>query len=182
MENLTINAKYFIQVSENSKGLPTATLFQNTPKARYNTKKAVVSYYFRTENERFDWVLKQVNKIHENDRQAIERKVATKEATKANAQKGTVKVGTIFYASWGYDQTNVDFYEVTEIKGTMATIRALCQKDAESGMTTAIPGKYYGQEMRKKISFKYESPSISLTSYSSAYLWNGKPKYYSSGH
>ena len=28
-----------------------------------------------------------------------------------------VKIGDIFYSSWGYDQTNIDYYMVTKIIG-----------------------------------------------------------------
>lgn len=31
-------------------------------------------------------------------------------------------VGTIFYTSWGYDQTNVDFYEVVSATTKMVTV------------------------------------------------------------
>ena len=33
----------------------------------------------------------------------------------------TVKVGQVFYASWGYDQTNVDYYAVTRVSSTGKT-------------------------------------------------------------
>ena len=40
---------------------------------------------------------------------------ATKKAEKVN--KFGVKVGDVFSMSWGYEQTNVDFYQVTELVG-----------------------------------------------------------------
>lgn len=33
-----------------------------------------------------------------------------------------VHVGDIFYSTWGYDQTNVDFWQVVELKGTQTAI------------------------------------------------------------
>lgn len=41
----------------------------------------------------------------------------------------TVSVGDIFVNSWGYDQTNVDYYQVVEVKGRTAT---LVEIDSES--------------------------------------------------
>jgi hypothetical protein len=41
------------------------------------------------------------------------------------------EVGQIFKYSWGYDQTNVDFYQVTEVKGKRATLRAIEAKTVE---------------------------------------------------
>lgn len=42
--------------------------------------------------------------------------------------KGKVKVGDIFHASWGYDMTINDFYEVTALSptGKTCTLRHLC--------------------------------------------------------
>lgn len=42
-----------------------------------------------------------------------------------------VKVGEILYSSWGYDQTNVDFYQVVEVKGKTFKIRAIESKTVE---------------------------------------------------
>lgn len=41
-----------------------------------------------------------------------------------------LKVGDIFYSSWGYDQTNIDFYKVLEItkSGKSARIQMVGQK------------------------------------------------------
>ena len=33
-----------------------------------------------------------------------------------------LKTGSILYASWGYDQTNVDFYKVQELRGKSSAI------------------------------------------------------------
>ena len=37
----------------------------------------------------------------------------------------TVKVNDIFYASWGYDQTNINFYKVVEISKTGKSCKAV---------------------------------------------------------
>lgn len=55
---------------------------------------------------------------------AIEGKASTEKATptvKAAAEKKNkygVKLGDLFYSSWGYEQTNVDFFQVIEIVGS----------------------------------------------------------------
>ena len=48
-----------------------------------------------------------------------EAKIAARKERKANAAEAMkqVKVGDIFSASWGYDQTNVDFFQVVELVG-----------------------------------------------------------------
>ncbi len=62
---------------------------------------------------------------------------AAKEARKLqNKQKQqeafkNVKVGDIFYTSWGYDQTNVDFYKLIELKGKTGTFQELSSEVVE---------------------------------------------------
>jgi hypothetical protein len=36
----------------------------------------------------------------------------------------TVKTGDVFVSSWGYDQTNVDFYEIVRVSATGKTAKA----------------------------------------------------------
>ena len=50
---------------------------------------------------------------HENHRFNVI--VTTKDNLKEVPQSNPVKVNDIFYSSWGYDQTNIDFYMVVEV-------------------------------------------------------------------
>ena len=57
------------------------------------------------------------------------------------ANKYGVKVGDIFEASWGYDQTNVDFFQVVALCGEQSVrVRGvqprLIEEDAVSGMSS----------------------------------------------
>ena len=70
--------------------------------------------------------------------------------------KNSHKVGSIFSTSWGYDQTNVEFYEVTERPSPhFVVIREIGQNvEAESwssNRVTPAPGRYIGDPIRKKI-------------------------------
>lgn len=52
-----------------------------------------------------------------------------------------VKVGDIFYASWGYDQTNVDFFRVKKLRGKTQVVLQevalkLTEDDAVSSMAS----------------------------------------------
>ena len=115
-----------------------------------------------------------------------------------------VKVGDVFVESWGYDQTNKDFYEVVGVtpSGKSVRLRAVASKvvepDGVEGHFTyehvvAVPGEFLsprpgfepnhrnGEVFTKRLGF-YEfrgDPyvSVSLTDYSSGSLWDGKPEY-----
>jgi len=58
-----------------------------------------------------------MKKIEETISNAVSRK-KTQEEYKAKRNKPhTLEVGDILYASWGYDQTNIDFFKVVELVG-----------------------------------------------------------------
>lgn len=65
----------------------------------------------------------------------------TKKAEKTN--KFGVKVGDLFRTSWGYEQTNNDFFQVVELVGSMSVrVREVCppvvNREAVSGMSEDI--------------------------------------------
>lgn len=101
-----------------------------------------------------------------------------------------VKVGDIFCASWGYDQTNVDFYEVTKLIGKHTVlIKELGQERtsgdyAFTGETTPIKGKYVegSETLRKHIKKRsYDGrPYVKIIHSTYARLWNGSTMRYSS--
>ncbi len=50
-----------------------------------------------------------------------------------------VRVGDLFFDSWGYEQTNIDFYQVVELKGKATAIIRELAKDYGEGY--AMTGK-----------------------------------------
>jgi len=93
-----------------------------------------------------------------------------------------IQVGDIFYSSWGYDQTNVDFYQVVGLTGASVKVRQIAQRTVRSGgpggdSVVAVPDHFVGEVMTKRIQNYSDRPSFSLNSYSDASLWDGTPKY-----
>jgi hypothetical protein len=93
-------------------------------------------------------------------------------------------VGDILYSSWGYDQTNINFYEVTKILGPkFIEIRELAQKIARSEKTAdyvlPMPGRYarHSRPMKKRVA---PGGIVKIESFQRAYKWDGKPKYQTS--
>jgi len=57
-----------------------------------------------------------------------------------NFKNGTLTVNDIFYSSWGYEQTNICFYQVVAVKGkTTVTVRKI------RGNETALDGSMTGK-------------------------------------
>ena len=97
----------------------------------------------------------------------------------------TVKVGTILYSSWGYDQTNIDYYMVTKIIGKtfveIQRIESQLDESKSNAYTDAVmPYKVLNpaaRKFRKKVRVDGDGDvSVRLNTYSNAWLWDGKPK------
>lgn len=136
--------------------------------------KPSLHYQFRTEQEREDFIKNQ--KIHADNeirRDEIRQQQSIEEAKK-------YVTGAIVYSSWGYDQTNVDFYIILERVNNTVTLQqigGIRQYDhSDSGKVSPDPSKTFGKPFKKRIN-KYGY--IKLTSYSHCYLYDGTPKYFS---
>jgi len=121
MKNEKAFGKFNIEINEE---LLTLRITRDAPRSRFGYKM-VVHYRFRTIDQLNDYFTKWYNSIEE----AIEAEQAQKEALK-NARQNFVnpfKVGQVLYDSWGYDQTNIDFYQIVEVGKMSVKIRPIGQ-------------------------------------------------------
>ena len=100
--------------------------------------------------------------------------------------KHPLQIGSILYTSWGYEQTNIDFYQVIELIGTSTVVlRELAQEriiernDEFCGKTKAKPNCFIDEPFRKRANAQGR---VRMSSFSHARLWDGDPLYYSSYH
>jgi hypothetical protein len=119
----------------------------------------------------------------------------------ATEVKAVPQVGDILVSSWGYDQTNIDFYKVVKTTDKSVWIQPIKQRVveqthylSETVVPVDEPAKTYvwdesGQRKevevsisRHKIHFYSDTYYVKLTSYSSARPWGGKPEYQSHTH
>jgi hypothetical protein len=96
----------------------------------------------------------------------------------------TVKVGDILVSSWGYDQTNVDFYEVVKTTEKTVWFISIGSKivDGNGHRGSVIPDREVRGEKisrRKNKSGWHGQVWIDLNSFSGATLWEGKPQWFS---
>jgi|GEM_PF-498333 len=110
------------------------------------------------------------------------RTAGLKTAMPAPADLG-VSVGSIFYSSWGYDQTNVSFYEVVGLTPASVKVREVAksfvsQNGPGGNKVIPQPGNYIGGEMTKRLQNSgYADAAITINSSETAWLWDGKPQY-----
>jgi hypothetical protein len=96
-----------------------------------------------------------------------------------------VAVGAIFVSSWGYDQTNINYYEVVALtaSGKSIRVREVAQRvtDSTSGLEYVVPvaGEYLSDEvLTRRVGSNYDGGhSIRINDYRSAWTWNGKAQY-----
>jgi hypothetical protein len=106
------------------------------------------------------------------------QRAADKKAARANFVN-PLKAGDVLVSSWGYDQTNIDFYEVVSVKAKSVKIMKIGSKCVEMngpGGNRVIPdkGNYYGEAMTKVVG---AGGSVRIASYASAYPWDGNARY-----
>ena len=91
-------------------------------------------------------------------------------------------VGDILYSNWGYDQTNIDYYQIIRATPKQVILQQLQKKVVSVGRTdekvVPLKGKFDPRE--KKLRRKWRPGfnggiSVSLTSYSGAHSWDGRP-------
>jgi len=143
----------------------------------FSGKKAKYDFYyhFQTIEQRHEFITKWENRLKAIAKSKQERK-------EKRLAPSTLKEGAILYSSWGYEQTNIDFYQVTKVIGSRSVeIRELAQERTptawEQGETMPKPGVFIGEPMRKLVR---DQNTININSYASAWMWEGKPKHFTS--
>lgn len=104
-------------------------------------------YRFRDEADRAERLRQFFKGLAENAAYK-EKRVAERKA----APRG-LEVGDILVSSWGYDQTNVDYYEVTKLIGArnveIRPIGGESDGGYDRGQCVPVPGKFTGEPMVK---------------------------------
>ena len=91
-----------------------------------------------------------------------------------------MKKGDILVSSWGYEQTNINFYEV--VKATAKTVLLVAlrserhKNDFLQYYAMPILGSGFGTPFRRKIIEYGSEPFCSISSFEGARLWKGKPE------
>jgi hypothetical protein len=112
-----------------------------------------------------------------------------------------IEVGTIFVSSWGYDQTNIDFYKVVKMTDKTVWLQEVEKEYVKQTgwahyavKATDIVKKYnkfiYNNEgikvgeteieapiIRKKIGDSYGRVYVRISSFEYAYIWSGREEH-----
>ena len=133
-------------------------------------------YGFKTKEARDNYVIKYFT--DQENLALSKKKWAEDKKAQAEENQANYQVGDILVSSWGYDQTNIDYYQVIERTAKMATIQKICKEFLDAGYPSedkVIPLKdaFVGKPKKKKIG----TYGITISSFETASLWDGKPDY-----
>jgi len=128
-------------------------------------------YRFKNAEQR----LAEVTKTFINVRAWADRKAERKAKAKEASANHGVKVGDVFRSSWGYDQTNVDYYQVVAVGNKTATFCKIAQLSESDGFLqgNCVPAtnQFIGKPFKKLIqkSSTESSAYIKIYSFANAY-------------
>jgi hypothetical protein len=144
-----------------------------------------VNLLFRTTEARDQYLTDALQSAKSHKDLMAERK----EARKAQPdQMDSVKLGDIFHWSWGYDQTNCDFFQVTKKIGkSTVELTAIGAKSIDkqgySSMSTHLVAMkdnfltgQWAKVLTKRVRFSNGVPYVSMC-FGWCDKWDGKPEY-----
>lgn len=121
-------------------------------------------YMFRSDAERTKMVESFIRSIASR----VEHKA--KALAERRAFRHTLQVGDVLVSSWGYDQTNIDYYQVTRRTAKTVSIRPIAgdrgSNDGWTGDCVPKPGRFTGPESQHKVT---PQNSVRIASYAYAH-------------
>jgi hypothetical protein len=128
------------------------------------------NYRFGNLERMNEYIAEYINGI----REARER-VAQRRADRIAANRAVVvNVGDVFRAMWGYDQTNIDYYQVVAVNGQMMEVREIgCVSETtgyDQGVCVPAPDNFVGQRVRRvRVQASGNNVYFRVNSFSNAY-------------
>jgi len=107
--------------------------------------------------------------------------------TRIDGPKADAKVGDIYVCSWGYEQTNIDYYQVVRVLPKSVVVQAIDSTRSYDGpmhgQSFPIANRFCGEERTVRLRVDGTGgTSFRVNSFSWAYPWNGKPSFFSEWH
>ena len=133
-------------------------------------------YGFKTAEKRDEYVKQYFEDIAAS--YEAKKKYAEKKKAMAAENQDKYEVGKILYSLWGYDQTNIDFYQIVKKTKSMIVIHKIGKefldtKYASEDLVMPVKDYFIGKEMKKKVG----PYGVTLNTYANASLWDGQPQY-----
>lgn len=170
------------------------TIPQNYVEYKNPVKKIDLEFYWNNDDEKpvaicfskrakrptWHYRFKNFGQFEKTINDTIDNRLAHQKTVAERRQKRfaphSLAVGDYLYCSWGYDQTNIDFYKVTKLIGKNKIEVVSCKnKIIDSGCQSdyVVPSdEIKGSEHNYIVNSQYNS--IRVYSFASAYKWDGQ--------
>jgi hypothetical protein len=157
---------------------------QHTPKAKYFSEKVLGNYVFLTIDKAVEYCENYIQKVKATHEAAETRKIAKRHANALVKASDYYQVGDVIVNTWGYEQTNVEFYHVVKVGNKTIEIVQVRASEVEGSMYShgmaceliptnepLIGGRVY--TLRVKDKGYLSNPQ----SYYYFHKWSGRPQY-----
>lgn len=172
------------EINKDGATIYTYTSKSNQPAAiAYIGKSAKPAWHYRflTEDQRE----KKINELFENC--ARRNAFMQERASQRKEYKHDLEIGDILYASWGYDQTNVNFFQVTAKTEKTVTFGEIAQSIVEGSggfMSEAVIARKDSFLDEKRFTRTVSPHGITFNETKGSYAlhlsqWDGRPLYQS---
>lgn len=158
-------------LSENRNGQPTALCFVG------KAKRPTWHYRFASPAAREKRIADQIASTRRAEELRAERRAE-------RSKPHNLEKGLILYTSWGYDQTNVEYYEVIDVPSPCFVVvqeigapLARGEESFMSGNSVPDPETRIGKPLRRKVNMQGGSPSVKINDVVTAWVWDGKERY-----
>lgn len=113
--------------------------------------KPDAQYSFKSDEARAAWLTKWFSDVARIEASRNERKAQRAADLRKPCE---LSVGDVLSGSWGYDQTNIEWFEVVAVRGRNVSIRELCVESVETGFmqgkSIPLPGQYRSDKIESR--------------------------------
>ncbi len=137
----------------------------------------------KTKKPFWHYRFKDLKQMDDTIKRAIESRISQKQSVikrrKERSQGHDYKIGDFISCSWGYDQTNVDFFKVVALRGkqTIEIVKVQKEYTEQNGVygNKVIPTRIEKSlPMTKRVG---QNNSIALYGFTYGRKWDGVPQY-----
>lgn len=158
-----------------------AYTYENTNGALYalaysgRRNKPDFHYRYSNEQKREEAISNFFKRIETNSQYKKELKARQKELRGEFLEK--IQIGSLFATSWGYEQTNVEWYQVTNVKGCSVYLRQIAADITPNGYMSGdskpVKDTFIGEEFKRIV----RGASIRIDEVVNAYPSDGSSRH-----
>jgi hypothetical protein len=159
---------------------------KDTPKGKYSTVKIIKRYVFPTIEKATEYAQKITAQIQTNLDYTEQKKQEQKVKNAGIDATKIYQIGDIVVNTWGWEQTNVDFYKVTKVTARQIEVVEIGDKNVEgsdgfmSAMVMPDVDNVGEKTYKLRVKAGWGNDSHSLSNPASYYYfrkWDGRPEY-----